>query len=145
MTQIKKLTKMFLILTIGLLVACSSDDSSNSDSFETDIIGTWELTSLTTNGIELLQNDECSSTITFTASSVISTDYFDNQDGNGCVIDYVSDPGTYSITGNMLTGTVDGETITFEIIQLNATTLKLEASITEDGITFTFIQTFKKL
>lgn len=143
MSQIKKLTKMFLILTIGLLVACSSDDSSNS--FETDIIGTWELTSLTANGLELLQNDECSSTITFTASTIISTEYYDNGDGNGCVIDGISDPGTYSISGDMLTGTVDGETMTFKILELNNTTLKLEASITEDGETFILIQTFSKL
>lgn len=136
---------MFLILTIVLLVACSSDDSSNSNSYETDIIGTWELLSLTANGIDLLQGEECSSTFTFTATTIVSTDYFDNDDGNGCVLDYISDPGTYSITGDMLTGTVDDETVTFEIIQLNATTLKLEATITEGGQTFTFIQTFKKL
>ena len=82
MTQIKKLSKMFLILTIVLLVACSSDDSSNSNSYETDIIGTWELLSLTANGIDLLQGEECSSTFTFTATTIVSTDYFDNDDGN---------------------------------------------------------------
>lgn len=145
MTQIKKLSKLFLILTVGLLVACSSDDSSSSNSFETDIIGTWELLSLTANGVDLLQNEECFSTLTFTSSTLVSTDYFDNEDGNGCVVDDISAPGTYSISGNMLTGTVDGETITFEIIQLNSTTLKLEAAITEEGQTFTLVQTFKKL
>ena len=136
---------MFLILAIGLLVACSSDDSSSSDSYESDIIGTWEITSLTVNSIDFLLGEECPSTLTFTATTIVSTDYFDNDDGNGCVVDYVSDPETYSISGSMLTGTVDDETITFEITQLNATTLKLEAALTEDGQTLTIVQTFKRL
>lgn len=143
----KKLAKVFLILTIGLLVSCSSDDSSdsNSDSFKTDIIGTWELTSLKANGIEFMGDTDCKTTLTFTSSTVISTEYYDYEDGKGCVLDDESDAGSYEITGKTLTGTVDGETIAFEILELNTTTLKLSATLTEDGVTFTFVQTFKRL
>ena len=141
----KKMTKMFLILTIGLLVSCSSDDSSNSDSFKTDIIGTWELTSIEANGLELIEDTDCLDQIIFTASTVQSNEYEDNEDDKGCVLDYESDAGPYTISGNMLTGTVDDQTITFEIIELNATTLKMSATVTEEGVTFTFIQTFKRL
>jgi hypothetical protein len=76
---------------------------------------------------------------------VQSIEYYDYEDGNGCILDYTSDVGSYSISGNMLTGTVDGETITFEIIELNATRLKIKGTYTEDGVTFTFIETFNKL
>ena len=141
----KKLTKMFFMLTIGLLVSCSSDDSADANSFKTDIIGTWELFSLTTNGFELIENTDCLDRLTFTATTLVYTEYFDYEDGNGCIVDYVSDNGSYTIAGNMLTGTVDGETFTFEILELTATTLKLKGTVTEDGITYTFIETFNKL
>lgn len=141
----KKLTKIFFILTIGLLVSCSSDDSTDANSFKTNIIGTWELFSLTANGFELIENTDCLDRLNFTATTLVSTEYYDYEDGNGCIVDYVSDNGTYSITGNMLTGAVDGDTITFEILELNGTTLKLKGTVTEDGITYTFIETFNKL
>ena len=141
----KKLTKLFLILTIGLLVSCSSDDSSDSNSFKADIVGTWELFSATINGFESIESTDCLDRVAFTATTVQSIEYYDYEDGNGCILDYTSDVGSYSISGNMLTGTVDGETITFEIIELNATRLKIKGTYTEDGVTFTFIETFNKL
>jgi len=143
--QMKKFTKMFFILTIGLLVSCSSDDSSSSDSFKTDIIGTWELSSLTANGFELIENTDCLDRLAFTSSTVISSEYYDYEDGNGCILDDESDAGSYTINGDMLTGTVDGETVTFEIIELNETILKLKGTVTEDGVIYTFLQTLNRL
>ena len=142
-----KIVKVFLILTIGLLVSCSNDDSSDtkSSSFKADIIGTWELYSSAINGVESIENDDCLDRVIFTSDTVESEEYYDYEDDNGCVLDYESGDGSYTIEGNMLTGTVDGETITFEILELNSTTLKIKGTITEDGITFTFVETFRRL
>jgi len=145
MSGIKKLTKIFLLLTIGFLVSCSNDDSSNSNSNNEKILGTWELISFKVNDFEFIDNNDCYDTLTFTETTLVSNEYWDYDDGNGCVLDYTSDPGTYSINGNTLIGTIEGETVTFLILELNATTLKLEATITEEGETFTFIQTFRKV
>jgi len=141
----KKITKMFLILTFGMLVSCGSDDSSDSNTFETDIIGTWELISSTANGLEFFESTECQTLLTFTATTIVSTEFYDYEDGNGCVLDYVSDSGTYTLSGNILTGTIDDETATFEILELNATTLKIQGNITEEGLSIIFIQTFVKI
>ncbi|MGB5419333.1 lipocalin family protein, partial [Algibacter sp.] len=140
-----RIVNVFFILTIGLLVSCSSDDSNDSNSFKTDIIGTWEGFSATINGEETIENGDCLDRVIFTSNTVESKEYYDYEDGAGCVLDYESGAGTYSINGNMLTGTVDGETITFEILVLNGTTLKIKGSVTEDGVTFTFIETFRRL
>ena len=112
---------------------------------KTDIIGAWELTSLKADGLELIEDADCLNQIIFTASTVQSNEYEDNEDDKGCVLDYESDAGPYSISGNKLTGTVDDQTITFEIIELNAATLKMSGAVTEEGVTLTFIQTFKRL
>jgi hypothetical protein len=141
----RRIIKVFFLLTIGLLVSCSSDDSNESNSFKTDIVGTWEGFSATINGEEIIENGDCLDRVIFTSNTVESKEYYDYEDGAGCILDYESGPGTYAINGNMLTGTVDGETISFEILVLNATTLKIKGSVTEDGVTFTFIETFRRL
>ena len=140
-----KIVKMFLILTIGLVVSCGSDDRADTNSFNSDVIGTWELYSATINGFESIENGDCLDRIIFTSNTVQSNEYYDNEDGNGCVLDYQSAAGSYTISGKMLTGTVDGETITFEILELNSTTLKIKGTFTEDGVTFTFIETLRRL
>lgn len=141
----KRLRNIFLILTIGLLVSCSSDNNSDSNSNASQIQGTWELYSLVSNGIEFIDDSDCLDRIIFTANTVKSIEYYDYEDGNGCILDYESEAGPYTLTGNMLTGTVDGITVSFEIITLNATTLKMESTITEDGVAFTFVEILRRL
>ena len=127
------------------MLNCSSDDNSNSDAFATDIVGTWELISLTVNELEFLDETSCFDRLTFTATTVQSTEFYDYEDGEGCVLDYTSETGTYNISANILTGTIEGETIIFEIVELNSTTLKLKSSLSEDGINITFFETFRRV
>jgi len=141
----KTIKTFFLILTIGLMVNCSSDDNSDSDTVSTDIVGTWELISLTLNDLEFLDETSCLDRLIFTATTVQSLEFYDYEDGEGCVLDYTSEAGSYDISGKMLTVTIEGETIIFEIVELNSTTLKLKASLTEDGETFTFFETFRRV
>jgi hypothetical protein len=144
--QMKKaINTFFLILTIGLMVNCSSDDNSDSDNLSTDIVGTWELISLTVNDLEFLDDTSCLDRLIFTSTTVQSLEFDDSEDGEGCVLDYTSDTGSYDISGKMLTVDIEGETITFEIVTLNDITLKLKASFTEDGETLTFFETFRRV
>ena len=76
---------MFLILTFGMLVSCGSDDSSDSNAVETDIIGTWELISSTANGLKFFESTECQTLLIYTATNIDSTEFYDYEDGNGCV------------------------------------------------------------
>jgi len=141
----KNLTKIILTVAISFLFSCSSDDDSNSNSYKSDIIGTWELTSATINGQEFIDSADCVSTITFTETTQLAIEYYDYEDGNGCVIDSDNSPEAYTINGNTITSSDSGESFTFEIILLNATTLKLKFIYTESGKTFTIIQTLEKV
>ena len=141
----KAINTFFLILTIGLMVNCSSDDNSDSDNLSNDIVGTWELISLTVNELEFLDDASCFDRLTFTATTVQSKEYYDYEDGEGCVLDYISESGTYSISANMLTVNIEGETIAFEIVELNESTLRLKSSLEEDGTTIIFFQTFRRV
>ena len=141
----KAINTFFLILTIGLMVNCSSDDNSDSDNLSNDIVGTWELISLTVNELEFLDDASCFDRLTFTATTVQSKEYYDYEDGEGCVLDYISEAGTYNISANMLTVNIEGETIVFEIVELNESTLRLKSSLEEDGIIIIFFQTFRRV
>lgn len=141
----KNLTKFFLILVVGFLSSCSSDNNSDSDSYKADIIGTWEVTSILINGEEFIDSTDCLDTVTFTATTQHNTAYYDYEDGNGCVVDDVSTPEPYTIDGNKLSSSSEGDAFEFEITLLNETTLKLKATETEGGVSFTFIETLNRL
>lgn len=141
--EMKQLAKIILTVVFSFMFSCSSDDDSNS--YKSDIIGTWELTSVIVNGQEFIDSTDCLDTITFTETTQLIIEYFDYEDGNGCVVDSDYSPEVYTIDGNKITSSDGNESFTFEIILLNETALKLKGSFTEGGITFNFVQTLKKI
>jgi uncharacterized protein (DUF2147 family) len=139
----KQLAKIILTVVFSFMFSCSSDDDTNS--YKSDIIGTWELTSVIVNGQEFIDSADCLDTITFTETTQLTIEYFDYEDGNGCVVDSDYSPEAYTIDGNKITSSDGNESFTFEITLLNETTLKLKGSYTEGGLTFNFDQTLKKV
>lgn len=124
------MTRILLVLTVGLILSCESDDDNqaNESSFATDIIGVWELTSVTSNGEELIEFPDCLDRITVTETTYDYTEYFDFSDGNGCVLvsGQVPSPETYTLNGSTFSVSDDGESYVYEITQLNSTALKLQ-------------------
>ena len=150
MMQTNKLTRIFLLLILGILFSCNSNDDQNDpNTFETDIIGIWELTSATSNGEELVEFPNCLDRLTFTETTVKYLEYFDFNDGNGCVIvsgQMIEETFPYSINGvDLFWDEGDAELFEYEIIELNSTTLKLQEVYTEGGETFTDIETYNRL
>lgn len=149
MKPLKKVMLLALVLAVSVFQSCNNDDNSNNNdnSFSDDIIGNWELTSIISDGEELIENPDCLDRITITASTYEYFEYFDFNDGNGCVLveGQISNPEQYSLNGNILLVTDDGESFEYEIIQLNSTTLKLQETYIEDGETFIDIETYNKL
>ena len=139
----KQLAKIILTVVFSFMFSCSSDDDTNS--YKSDIIGTWELTSVIVNGQEFIDSADCLDTITFTETTQLTIEYFDYEDGNGCVVDSDYSPEAYTIDGNKITSSDGNESFTFEITLLNETTLKLKGSYTAGGLTFNFDQTLKKV
>lgn len=133
------LKKLMLITFISLTAfACSSDDDSGDSGSTTqnqaNIIGTWRFTSSTTNGVaDTLDVCELMDTAVFTSSQVTFT-YFE---GTNCS-DTGSDTFNYSINGNTLSATIQGETFTQEIVTLNSTTLTIQDVDGDDTYTETY-------
>ena len=130
--------KFILIPIAGLLFSCSSDDDNNStsdNSFESDIIGTWELTSNVSDGESFFV---CPDVEIYDGENRQFNELF----GDDCENIAVGEANeSYSIEGNILTVNVPDEdpdddfddsfTEVFEILTLNDTTLEL--SLIDDG------------
>jgi hypothetical protein len=150
MKEMKKLTSIFFIIVAGFLISCSSDDSSSGGaglSIEFKLIGTWELVSVKSNGMELLDSRDCPIEIIFTSNTYQYIESFDFQDGNGCVKvrDELVPPVPYIRNGSTISTSIDGEDYIVQITLLNATTLKLENIYVEDGITYTDVETYTRI
>ena len=145
----KRISKTILALTfIAILFSCSDDDNETPININ-DLIGVWELNSITSNGEELIENPDCLDRYTFTASDVNYVEYFDFDDNNGCVIvpgQDLDQTVPYSVQGTNITfGDGGFDSYTYEIINLNSTTLVLRDVYTDEGITYTDIETYNKL
>tara|TARA_R110002051_G_scaffold34689_3_gene77091 strand:- start:5318 stop:5737 length:420 start_codon:yes stop_codon:yes gene_type:complete len=137
-----KILKITLILTIITCFAfsCSSDDSNSTKANQANIIGTWKLKSETENGTSI-QLDECELlfTVVITSTQITSTDYY----GDNCEIEdsYTSN---YSIDGNTITITEDGETYESTIVTLNNSTLTITLRYEDNGETYTYTETYTR-
>ena len=142
----KQLTRIFLALSIGIFFSCTSDDDSTSPSLSNDelIIGSWTWTAQSENGVtEDLSNCNLLETYVYNGTQAEQIDYY----GDACDQSY-SSTENYSIDGNILTfSDVDDATDFYseEIIELNATTLKLKYVETYQSETFTYIDTYTKI
>jgi len=143
----KQLTRIFLALAIGIFFSCNSDDDdSTSPSLSNAelIIGSWTWTAQSENGVtEDLSNCDLLETYVYNGTQAEQTDYY----GDACDQSY-SSTENYSIDDNILTfSDVDDATDSYseEIIELNATTLKLKYVETYQSETFTYIDTYTKV
>ncbi|HLT32894.1 MAG TPA: lipocalin family protein [Aquaticitalea sp.] len=148
MKQVKKLTRIFLVLTLGLIYSCSSDDDSTPDSTLTNaelIIGSWTWTEQSENGVVVDDLTECQlmETFIYDGTQVEQIDY----SGTPCTQTFTSTEN-YAIDGNMITfSAVDDPTDSYtdEILELNATTLRMKYEETYDGETFILIDTYTRV
>lgn len=136
----KKILFLFVsALTLGL-TSCSKDDGDSAS-----IVGDWEYvqTGYRFAGEEVLEayDNDCSTSKDYTSFNEdgTMTDYYYDMD-----CDVYADSGTWSKAGSNLTVTLDGETETAKIEKLNSSTLKVSIDYTEEGVTYKYIQVFKR-
>ena len=148
MKQFYKMTRILLVLTISLVFACGNDDDGNTEpqaNYAELIIGTWTWTSQTTNGVDLGPLSECElmETFIYDGTQVEQIDY----SGNPCTQAFTSTEN-YSIEGNMITYSAlddPSDAYTEEIIELNATTLKIRYEEEFGGETFIVVDTYTRV
>ena len=120
MKKFKKLLTLSLLLIT--IIACSSDDSSTTEDNQAIIIGTWKYTSSSTNGVaDAVDTCDLLNTLVITSNQVTITEYW----GVNCA-ETDSFTISYTISGNIITTTEEGESYTSEILTLNETTLSIK-------------------
>jgi hypothetical protein len=150
------MNKLFLILFIGVLFSCTSNDDTNieieqdnieiEEEEEASIIGSWKIISLASNGTEELQEeldhfDMCYWIEEFTQTTIIDTDF----SGTDCTTETIEDTQPYTINGTNLSYTTkDQVLVSLEILELTSTTLKLEDSYVEEEEIFSEIYTYTR-
>ena len=147
MKHLKKMTLIFLLLTIGLFFSCNSDDDDSTDISLTNaelIIGSWTWTAQSLNGVDSEALSECEllETFIYDGTQVEQIDY----SGNPCVQVFTSTEN-YSIVGGILTFSDINDSTDFyseEILELNTTTLKLKYEETFESETFIYIDSYTK-
>ena len=152
----KKINLLFVLVLTLLVASCSSDDDDNSSDTSGDILGTWngvdvEYTGDTTTegqGQTLVADFvgdayDVDYTMTFTENpneltaigsysiELTTTVAGQTQVQNVENLEFIGD-STWSISGNELTATSNGETDVLDILELTDTTLKLGLTTTED-------------
>jgi hypothetical protein len=142
------MNKLFLTLFIGILFSCSSNDNE-PEIEQVSIVGIWKITSLTSNGIEELQDELdgqniCYWTETYTQTTTSTVSF----SGTDCTTETTNnnDDGTYIINGTTLLETYDDgqSNISLEILELTNTTLKLQDTFEELGENYVDIYTYIK-
>ena len=143
----KNINKLFLtFFLIGILFSCNSDNSKN-ETEQNSIIGTWKITSLTSNGTEELQEELdgmgiCYWTEVYTQTTLTDIDF----SGADCNVETVGESLPYTINGTTLSYTTgDQVNVSVEIIELTNTTLKLQDSYEELGENYVDIYTYSKV
>ncbi len=138
-----KKTLLYLFAITLVFASCKKDDDAmDTDDNEANIVGTWKITSETENGVPLTL-DECEvlGTINFRSNGTATDTYYY---GENCAMTDVENYN-YSINDDQLTISYgDNESYTVTITTLNNTTLKIEDSYEEEGVTYTYSSTYTK-
>lgn len=124
-----KKMKLFCGILIGLMIfsSCSSDDDNNSDS--TSIVGIWkpikEVDVCSTGNEETYDFSTCEqmTRITFSSNGAFIDTEFDNDSGD--CLEYFNETGTWTLNGNNLSITLDGETNNPTFFELTNNTLRI--------------------
>lgn len=137
----KTIKNVLVIAFISIFTfSCNSDDDSSGGTTaenKAKIIGAWRYASSTTNGVaDPIEDCALMDTVTFTSSQVTFA-YFEGIDCE----DTGSETTNYTISGNNITISFDGESFTSEIVTLNDTTLTIKD--TEDDEVYT--ETYTKI
>jgi heat shock protein HslJ len=129
---------LYLFIATALLISCESDEDDNLD----PIIGKWQLQSFLVNGDE--ESTECDrkTTVTFNEDGTFSNTSFYN-DGNSCESEFLTSTWK-KISDSVYRVDSDDENATL-VFSENNTVFSGTSSVTEDGITFTIIITYKKI
>jgi hypothetical protein len=143
----KKLIYTSFLLIMVLLSSCTKSNDSGTESFDQDLIGTWELISFTSNGDEFIDPSDCFDRIIITSTTIESIEYFDSGSGTGCnpIPGQFDDPIPYTLEDNIISTVQGGEVYSVEIILLIETTLKVQEIYMEGGVTYTDIETYNRV
>ena len=133
---------LVLIFGIGLFTSCSSDDD-NGNGNTSSIVGAWEFTKTGysmdgTNEILVDYDNECPTMkdkIEFKSNGTFVSTYYDED----CVLEEYTE--SYTVDGNTIKVTDEGDTDEGEIMILNNTTLKIRFLETETGVYFITVLT----
>jgi hypothetical protein len=148
MKQLKKTPRIFLVLTLVIFFSCNSDDDNNTNVSLTNaelIIGSWTWAAQSENGVDSGALTECQllETFIYDGAQVEQIDY----SGNPCVQTFTSTENYSIIGGNLTFSDINDPTDFYseEIIELNATTLKLRYEETFNNQTSIYIDTYTKV
>ncbi|SHI85670.1 lipocalin family protein [Aquimarina spongiae] len=149
----KKLHLSLCLLMIVSLFSCGSDDNDTPETIEiseANLIGTWKLTGFSENGVpveldacDLLYTMQLSKTQNGENIAVYVEGYLDQGEcKTSTSVDYVWE----LVSGNLNTETADMGTDqdTEKIIELTATSLKLEYTDIEDTETIVYVDTYTR-
>ncbi|WJS96313.1 lipocalin family protein [Flavobacterium johnsoniae] len=139
-----------LLMSIGLFISCSSDNNENEDiQQDTSIVGKWELTKRGNilNGTELL--------LTITPEGGCSNNQIEFlENGNYKELQYeyanskckeYNNDGTWSKSNNILKSKdILNNEITYEILRLNETTLRLKITKGNDNAIYALTEYVRK-
>ena len=122
MKSIKKILLSFIII---FSVSCGNDDSSETQ--DASIVGTWNLISDISEGVELVEEGDCDTLYIFTLNTISIEEY----DGADCTeVDLTDNTWEYTLENNVIIGfdedEITGEDVNVQITQLTNTLLKLE-------------------
>ncbi len=146
-----------IVLSI-LTFSCSSDDDSNneetsSNSFNapttitgdisTQILGTWQIVSITEDGrLEVMEECDLQETIIF-ASNNQYTSIEAETDNEPCR--FFTNRGTYNLNDSRVEFSLGGDRFNQTITGLSTTGLVLQENFRENGRTFVFVETYRRV
>ena len=118
-------------------------DSINCSTNNASLIGTWRIISLTSNGVEELQDELSAAGIcywheVYTASTLTDMEY----SGTNCDTENIIETIDYSFANSIISFTNGDDPV--EVTELTTTTLKYQDVYTESGVTYTDIYTYSR-
>lgn len=128
----------FSALTVFTLISCSDNDSSNTNTSDNSLLGTWQLSETSLNDESFtLSACEKQNTIQFTDAGRVTFVYYLGSNSSNCNTDAV-ETGDWVKQGNNITITWDESDAGLEVYRLNVTelsgnTLKWKTTITGEG------------
>jgi|SRR6187399_465173 len=154
MKQIKKITIFFLIIVV-VFASCKKDkDYTTTAKTKTELItmGSWKRTALISNPAYDWNANGVFDTNILNTMFPCEKDNFETYQANGMVLTNEgvtkcgsSDPQTWSVTwsfGDNETKLIwDGNDV-YTLLELTETSLKFQSTFTENGVTYTQVETY---